>query len=212
MEINHLDSPRELQTPSIPLFRDEIANAIQMIEEIKEKSNKEKAIVFQPFGRGIRQVKDDLIDDSYRSLELENVKKLVEYLRKKFAIILMTEIQFPISHDEKNPVALPSIPNIRTWASVIKMADYFLGCDSMGQHLAKAMGTKSTVVIGSTFPINVSYPNDDLIDIVDIGLNRRTYVPLRITDGTEESRKNENIMFMNKENIKQVYDSIESFI
>ena len=212
MEINHLDSPRELQTPSIPLFRDEIANAIQMIEEIKEKSNKEKAIVFQPFGRGIRQVKDDLIDDSYRSLELENVKKIVEYLRKKFAIILMTEIQFPISHDEKNPVALPSIPNIRTWASVIKMADYFLGCDSMGQHLAKAMGTKSTVVIGSTFPINVSYPNDDLIDIVDIGLNRRTYVPLRITDGTEESRKNENIMFMNKENIKQVYDSIESFI
>ena len=92
------------------------------------------------------------------------------------------------------------------------MADYFLGCGSMGQHLAKAMGTKSTVVIGSTFPINVSYPNDDLINIVDIGLNRRTYVPLRITDGTEESRKNENIMFMNKENIKQVYDSIESFI
>ena len=105
MEINHLDSPRELQTPSIPLFRDEIANAIQMIEEIKEKSNKEKAIVFQPFGRGIRQVKDELIDDSYRSLELDNVKKIVEYLRKKFAIILMSEIQFPIPHDEKNPIA-----------------------------------------------------------------------------------------------------------
>ena len=43
--------------------------------------------------------------------------------------------------------------------SVIEIADHFIGCDSLGQHMAKALGTTCTSVIGSTYPINISHSN-----------------------------------------------------
>ena len=54
-------------------------------------------------------------------------------------------------HGIKQPVAMPQGANLRQWAGIIANADYFLGCDSVGQHLVHAMDKKGTVVIGSTF-------------------------------------------------------------
>ena len=54
---------------------------------------------------------------------------------------------------EENPNYPPLVPkpDVRVWASVIEIADPS-GCDSLGQHMAKALGTTCTSVIGSTYP------------------------------------------------------------
>ena len=45
--------------------------------------------------------------------------------------------------------AIP-IPELRIWASIIDVAD-FLGCDSLGQHMVKALEGTATIVTGSTY-------------------------------------------------------------
>ena len=51
-----------------------------------------------------------------------------------------------------------------------------------------------TVVIGSTFPINISYPDFKDFDIVDVGEGRRKYDPIRITMDEERTRYNDQVM------------------
>ena len=36
--------------------------------------------------------------------------------------------------------------DMRIWAGIIDIADHFLGCDSLGQHIVKALGKKATIV------------------------------------------------------------------
>ena len=50
-------------------------------------------------------------------------------------------------------------PNLREWAGVIKAADYFIGCDSCGQHIARAVNQDASVFITGTHKVNISYPD-----------------------------------------------------
>ena len=98
---------------------------------------------------------------------------------------------------------------MRIWAGVIKEADHFLGCDSVGQHIAKTLGTKATVVTGSTFPINTSYLNDKDVTIFDIGEGRRVYSPIRASMEEEPDRINDKSMNMSKQHINDIVKSIK---
>ena len=60
---------------------------------------------------------------------------------KKIMVSLSCQIQFPVEENEdksKYKIARPQIEDIRVWASVIEVADHFLGVDSIGQHICKA--------------------------------------------------------------------------
>jgi len=132
-------------------------------------------------------------------------------LKKDYAIIIMSEIQFPLEENEeksKYKVARPQIQDMRLWAGIINAADHFLGCDSMGQHLAKAFGKTATVVTGSTYPINISYPDCKDFDIVDAGLDRRKYSPIRLTMDEVVDRYNDQAMELSKDQEKQVIASV----
>ena len=65
----------------------------------------------------------------------------------------------------------------RQWSSIIGMSNYFIGCDSFGQHLARGMGIPGTVVLGSTFKENVTYP--DWFNIIETDKSEVKYSPLR---------------------------------
>jgi ADP-heptose:LPS heptosyltransferase len=93
---------------------------------------------------------------------------------------------------------MPEGLSLRQWAGMIKFCDHFLGCDSVGQHLAYAVGTPTTAVIGATFPINVSYPDAEGINIIDLGMNDRLYDPIRITQDETVNRHNEKLMQMDE--------------
>lgn len=192
---------RELPIPTIKLSKDELLQGRYVVSEVKKKLKKDKVIVFQPFGRGVEYIDETLVDKSGRSFELKDVKEIIRKLQEKgFAVILMSEFKVDFSDAKlKDEIATPENLNLRVWAAVIKFSDHLLGCDSVGQHLAVSMGTKVTSVIGSTYPINVSYPNHPDVDILDMGEIDREYSPIRIVIDERVDRKNEPLMVMTKE-------------
>jgi ADP-heptose:LPS heptosyltransferase len=142
-----------------------------------------------------------LLDKTGRSFEYKDVKNLIRKLQKEnFAVILMSEFGMDLK-DQKytDDVAMPEGLNLRVWTALIKQADHFLGCDSVGQHLAYIVGTTSTVVLGPTYPINTTYPDCDYFNIMDMGEIDREYDPIRITMDERIARKNEILMSMNEE-------------
>jgi len=189
---------RDLPKPTLNLSKDELLQGRYVVNEVKKKLKKEKLVVFQPFGRSIEYVDETLIDKTGRSFELKDVKQIIKKLQTNgYAVILMSEFKVDFSDAKlKDEVATPENTNIRVWASIIKYADSFLGCDSLGQHLAYSVGTQAVVVTGATYPINVSYPNVEGIDILDMGEVEREYSPIRITLDERIDRKNERLMTM----------------
>ncbi len=213
IEINGLEEVRELPAPTITLNKFETIAGYQTLQEIKSELNKDKALVIQPFGRSVTQMGEYLIDSTSRSFEVVNIINIIEQLREKYAIIVMSDLALPVPENEKHPVAVPREPNLRLWASMIKSADHFLGCDSVGQHMAKALEQTATVVIGSTVPINITYPNDEKFDIIDVGADKgRNYSPIRMTMDDEKDRQNDGAMEMNKEDEQKVVDSCIKFL
>lgn len=192
---------RELPAPTLILSKEELLEGRKAIDEIKKKVKKEKLVIIQPFGRAITQIDNSFVDKSNRSIEFSNLKQIIKKLQEKdWAVCIMSE--FGIEFKDagfKDEVAIPEIPDLRKWAGLIKYADHFLGCDSVGQHLAKAMKTPASVVMGATYPINTSYPNDKNFTIIDMGQFDREYDPIRISFDERISRKHERIMTMTPE-------------
>jgi hypothetical protein len=79
----------------------------------------------------------------------------------------------------------------------------------MGQHYAHALGKPATVVIGSTFPENISYPGNKDFTIIDSGKENRVYVPYRVTSDPASERHNEDNMILSDENYKKIMKSIK---
>lgn len=211
--INNLDSPRELPDPNIILNKMELLSGYNMIEEIKAGTGKDKVLVVQPFGRSVQQIGADFIaDPTSRSFSLNSIVEIINELKKDYAIIIMSEIHFPLEKNEeksKYKVARPQITDMRLWASLINAADHFLGCDSMGQHIAKAFEKTATVVFGSTYPENISYPNSKDFDILDIGKDKRKYSPIRISIDDEIDRYNDESLEMTQEEVQKVINSVK---
>jgi len=210
--INDLEEPRELSGPTIHLNKKEAINGFNIVDEVRQGSGKEKILVVQPFGRSVEQIgKDFIADASSRSFSTANIVEIINELKKDYGIIIMSEIHFPLEENEDNSkykVARPQISDMRIWAGVINAADHFLGCDSMGQHIAKAFDKTATVVTGSTYPINISYPNCKKFDIIDVGEGRRVYDPIRICMDDVRNRYNDQAMELDNQQIKSIIDSV----
>jgi hypothetical protein len=209
IEINN-KGIRDLPKSRIYLSKDELLMGRQVVSEVKKKLNKEKVVVFQPFGRGIEYIDETLVDRTARSFELKDVKTIIKRLQNNdYAVILMSEFKLDLTDAKlKDEVGAPENVPWRIWAAIIKYADRFLGCDSLGQHLAYHVEKESTVVLGSTFPINVSYPECEYFDILDMGEVNRIYSPIRILPDERVDRLNENIMSMNEDITTLIVDHV----
>jgi hypothetical protein len=189
---------RSLPSPTLKLSQEEIILGQLTVNEVKDKLKKEKVIVFQPFGRTLQNKSNVLYDSSGRSFEYANVLNIIKKLQKKYAVILMSEVQFEFEKEGvKDPVAQPVNTSLRQWAGIIKSADHFVGCDSVGQHIAYSLGKTATVVLGSTYAVNVSYPDHNKFDILDMGEGLRKYSPIRLVPDEVIDRNNDGIMSMN---------------
>jgi hypothetical protein len=192
---------RDLPKSTLVLSKEELIAGKKVVDEVKEKLKKEKVVIIQPFGRAIEQIDGSFVDKSNRSLEFFNLKNIIKKLQEKdWAVILMSE--FGIDFKDagfKDEVAMPEKVELRQWAAIIKYADHFLGCDSLGQHLAYSLDTPASVVFGATYPANTSYPQSEKFNIIDLGQMDREYDPIRITFDERISRKNERIMSMTPE-------------
>jgi len=214
---------RDLPKPTIRLSKEELLMARQMITEVKEKTGKDKIVVFQPFGRGAQPEKisekqsqdgkqPEITDVTGRSVELKNIWNIVRKLSKQYGVMIMSEFPLEFQKHMSTPIATPMNVHIRIWMAVIKQANHFLGCDSVGQHIAYAFDKTATVLVGSTYPINTSFPDAENIDIIDLGKDDRVYSPIRITSDEFSDRLNEGIMAMDEPTEERVIKSVQRML
>lgn len=203
-EINNTSDHSDLGIPKLVFNKQERSVAKHTISDLKNQQKKQKTIVFQPFGRGAKLDRDSIFDEESRSLSKNDYISLVRRLSQKYNIIFFGEPDFQLKEDA---YAQKYTCDLRQWAALIEEADYFIGCDSVGQHMARAVGTHGTVIFGSTFPINTSYP--DYFNIIDNGKHRK-YSPIRLTglDTSLANRINEHSMMLDEKELNNIYNSI----
>jgi ADP-heptose:LPS heptosyltransferase len=121
---------------------------------------------------------------------------------------MMSELKVP--GNKALGVMVPESVSLLQWTAIINAADYFLGCDSVGQHIAHALKKPGTVVIGGTFPENISYPSSSTLTIIDNGKDERKYSPIRVAVDIRIDRHNENLMVLSDETVKTIVKQIKT--
>jgi len=207
MIINDLTEVPPVAKITCELSKKEQVDGYCIVDDVRKMKNKEKVIVFQPFGSTVAQQSNFIFDGSGRSFELTDAIRLIEELKRDYGIILMS--QLPVQTPEENAVAWPQNLGIRQWMGIINAADHFLGCDSLGQHIAYALNKTATVVIGSTCPENITYEDEKNFNIIDCGKDKRRYIPMRITQDDCVDRNNEALMVLTDDNFKRIIDSVK---
>jgi len=209
-QINGHSQIRSLPRPKIYLNKDEELHAVATMQAAKKEHGKEKTIVIQPYGRGaaVTQNLNVVADQGTRSLEQKDYLKLAERLKKSYNVLCMSEFPTPGDTFSVHPKNL----DLRKWAAVIELADYFIGCDSVGQHFAYSFDTPGTVVLGSTYAVNVSHPNH--FNIWEKPGFKRAYCPIRISEFNNHlaDRINDQALTLSDDEFEQLYASIENHL
>tara|TARA_B110000503_G_scaffold12801_1_gene17432 strand:- start:19199 stop:20131 length:933 start_codon:yes stop_codon:yes gene_type:complete len=205
---------RSLPPAILNFARTEEQSAVQTLANIKKDRKNKKTIIFQPFGRGADLDSTSVNNDPYgKSFSVQDTVKIINILQKKYTVVVMSEKQLNFKElgCDTVPAQIPNL-NLRQWAALIKYCDYFLGCDSVGQHIAYSMNKKTTVVLGSTFDINVTYPNSKIFDIIDLGINKKMYSPIRLCFDQVADLNNERLMELNEDSFNSIITSVDKNI
>jgi hypothetical protein len=131
-----------------------------MIKYVKETQKKKKTIVLQPFGSTATPHPAGIFDDSLRSIPKPMLDYFINELSKDYNLIFLGAKEF---HNIKTYKPDPD-PNLREWCAIIGAADYFIGCDSCGQHICKALNKPASVIIAGTHRVNVTYDGFHIIE------------------------------------------------
>lgn len=206
--INTTDDHSDLSAPTLRLNKIEEKMAANFIKQVKQEQGKQKTVVIQPYGRSANRIDEqDVVDETSRSIDSSVYLKLVKKLAAKYNVIFFGEKDLQVPED-----TYTSKPDgdLRMWAALVEASDYFVGCDSLGQHMARAFGKPGTVLIGSTFAINTSYP--DHFNIIEKEGVEKVYSPIRLTgfDNHLADRINDTCMDFSDEEIEDIYQSIVS--
>lgn len=202
--INNTKDHSDLGVPKMVFNLQETFVAKNTINDVKSSQKKSKTIVIQPFGRGAKVEKDTIYDEESRSISPDDYLKIVNKLSQRYNTIFFGEPAFQMQKDPSSKFTC----DLRQWGALIEQADYFVGCDSVGQHMARAVNTKGSIIFGSTYPINTSYP--DYFHIIE-KQNIKKYSPIRIAglDVALSNRLNEGSM---KFTDKELIDLVNSII
>lgn len=203
-EINSTNDHSDIIKPNLYCSTSEILSAKSLIEEAKSQKNKTKFVVFQPYGSTMQVVGDHFYDASGRSLDTETALKLSKIIAEDAVVFYFGPNEF-INPEDSVTFNASQLPNsdLRFFMSLISQCDYFVGVDSVGQHMARAFDKPGLVIMGSTFEKNVSYPKH--FKFYRNG-KEPTYSPIRINgnDSNMSDRINDGIMFFTDKQIHEM--------
>ena len=210
-EINGSTDHSDLGIPKLVFNKAEVNVSLKTISELKERQKKQKTIVIQPFGRGAQPMAQDndgrtteVGDEESRSLSSVAYLSLAKKLSLRYNLIFFGEPQFQLKQDT---YASNFTCDLRQWGSLIEESDYFIGVDSVGQHMAIAVGTPGTVIFGSTFPINTSYPS--YFNIIEKeGVKKYSPIRLMGLDVTLSNRINDKLMDFEEAEVNELFKNI----
>lgn len=193
-QINNTTDHSDLGKPNLYISTYEKNSVKRIIAEFKETKKKKKVVVIQPYGSSMQITNGRPYDNSHRSIDVDDYFTLVQKLSKDCLVFFFgpQELRHPgdnISIDLSN-----FNPDLRMFMSLISECDYFIGCDSVGQHMARAYNKKGTVFMGSTFEKNVTYPEH--FRIIRKKDQNPLYNPIRLggVDSDFTDRLNDGIM------------------
>ena len=134
--------------------------SLEILQEAREKYKKSKTIVIQPYGSTATPHPTGVFDDSLRSIPKPMLDYFISNLSKDYNLIYMGAKEM---HDPR--MYRPELEaDLRQWAAVIEAADYFIGCDSCGQHIRKCFNKKASVMIAGTHRKNITYEDFHIIE------------------------------------------------
>ena len=171
-----LNNCDEFIAPIIRLTENEKNNGKQMI--CKEKKGK-KVVLVQPFssngGKPILATKSVAIDESYRSLGYEFLKKLCDRLNDEGYSPIIVKSPEQAGYENSREVKT----NPRGIFSLIPSVDGIICCDSFLHHASAGLGTpvKTIVLWAGTDKRNLSYPEQINICSVSDSLVEPNRIP-----------------------------------
>lgn len=197
-----------LPVPNLYLSNNEINRAKMLIQEKLKEKNKSTVVVFQPYGSGIAINNGRPIDSSARSFDVDDALRIIHILSKDHLVIYFGDQEFNHPGDNYSVNFFDKSPDIRLYMALISQANYFLGCDSLGQHIAYSFGIPGTVVMGGTFEKNVTYRNHF---VIYRNHHRPVYSPIRLTPADAEfaDRLNEKCMQFTDVDIQNICRTVK---
>lgn len=207
-EINQTDDHSDLSKPNLYLHSNEIATAKKLIEEAKQAKGKSKFVVFQPYGSGIQVVNGRPTDTTSRSLDVDDALELGRMLSEKAAVLYFGPNDYIHPKDNFMLNGKGMNADLRFYMAMISQCDYFVGVDSVGQHMARSFYRSGTIIMGSTFEVNVSYPKH--FKFYRNKSVQVAYNPIRIggPDCEFADRLNDGAMKFTKEQLKEIASAV----
>ena len=207
--INETEEHDDLNYETLNLSHSEIRKGQEIIYRAYEEHKKEKTIVINPYGSTAETCPLGVYDDSLRSLPESMFIQLCELLAEDYNMVYMGYSHL-LSEDNKFVYVHQPDLHMRDWMGVIAQVDYFIGCDTVGQHIARATGTKGCVIMGGTNAINMSYP--DYFRVIQ--RKKAVYSPMRISgfQSNLAERLNKECIEYTESEILDVYEKIKEDI
>ena len=210
-EINDTHDHSDLTKPNLYLHSNEKNSAKTYLDNVRKEFKREKLVVLQPFGATANVDENGVFSDpTQRSLNPDTYLKIVQKLPKSWGVLYMGPPQL-IHKDDQNTL-VPQNLDMRSWMGLISQVDYFVGVDSLGQHMARAFDKDGLVIMGSTFEKNVSYSNH--FKFYRNENAHAKYSPIRIggMDGQMADRLNDEVMNFSEKQIDDIVRIIKKNI
>lgn len=184
--------------------------ARQYIAEEKCKKNKKYCVVTQPYGSGVEILNNKLHDDTNRSIKHDHYMQIVNHLEKDSVVLYASHDNFKNSSDTITVSfdgTHPTLPFFRLMMALISECDYFIGCDSVGQHIARAFNKRGLVIMGSTIDKCFTYPEHFSI----YRSRKPKYFPWRLAepDAMFSARANDGMMEFTEEQKAEINNIID---
>jgi len=211
-QINNTTDHADIGKPNLYISTYEKTSVKRILAELKEQHKKSKVAVFQPYGSGMQIVNGRPFDSTHRSIDCDDYLSIIEQINKDVLIIFFGSQELRHPGDKITPDLGMFNPDLRMYMSLISECDYFIGCDSVGQHMARSFNKPGTVFMGSSFDKNVTYA--DHFNIIRNKDRKPVYSPIRFggVDSEFTDRLNDGIMSFSTDEIKQFCNTINKSI
>lgn len=211
--INNTNDHSDLNYNCLHLSNAEIEGAEELIKKYKLEKKQKKAVVFQPYCAVTDMINNKPIDRSNRSLLQDHSTQLIQAMAKSAVVLNASPPRF---RDPKDTDSIsfddPYMDYFRRLIGLIYHCDLFVGCDSVGQHVARALGKPSIVLMGCTDETNYAYPNH--ATIVRKEDHSPVYSPWRLSDIDIDfaDRANDGAMNFSEEEFSDILDLVDTAI
>ena len=211
--VNETHNHTDLERAKLAISKEEELRAVEVVKSLRFRegdANLRFTVVIEPWSFiSATRSGEYVIDSTSKSFETDFYVNLVRELSSKYNLILLSDTNLRLDADVYTEKINSS--DLRTWASIIDSADYFVGCDSVGQHMAYGLNKPGAVILGSSFASNVSYIRHFKI-YENPGFKK--YCPQTISEVEEKSANiaNDNRMVFTEQQMSEIVRMIDDDI